>query len=98
MGRTAHPRVVQFDSVACKELLCQKEYRDDFRPLVDGCSCYCCKNHTRAYVHHLLVTNELLAGVLLMLHNTAHYLGFFQALRDAVESDRLQDLKRKVLK
>ncbi|KAG7317610.1 hypothetical protein KOW79_018645 [Hemibagrus wyckioides] len=71
-------------------------YRDDFRPLVDGCSCYCCKNHKRAYVHHLLVTNELLAGVLLMLHNTAHYLGFFHALREAVANDRLQDLKKKV--
>ncbi|XP_027030940.1 queuine tRNA-ribosyltransferase accessory subunit 2 isoform X2 [Tachysurus fulvidraco] len=72
-------------------------YRNDFRPLVDGCSCYCCKNHKRAYVHHLLVTNELLAGVLLMLHNTAHYLGFFHALREAVANDRLQDLKSKVL-
>lgn len=72
-------------------------YRDDFRPLVDGCSCYCCKNHKRAYIYHLLVTNELLAGVLLMLHNTAHYLGFFHALREAVANDQLQDLKSKVL-
>lgn len=84
------------------KLYCEKfsavfsRYRDDFRPLVDGCSCYCCKNHKRAYVHHLLVTNELLAGVLLMLHNTAHYLGFFHALREAVANDQLQDLKKKV--
>ncbi|XP_072544991.1 queuine tRNA-ribosyltransferase accessory subunit 2 [Salminus brasiliensis] len=74
-----------------------KRYRDDFRPLVEGCSCYCCKNHKRAYIHHLLVTNELLAGVLLMLHNTAHYLGFFRALREAVANDRLQDFKSRVL-
>ncbi|XP_030625468.1 queuine tRNA-ribosyltransferase accessory subunit 2 [Chanos chanos] len=74
-----------------------KKYREDFRPLVDGCTCYCCKNHNRAYVHHLLVTNELLAGVLLMLHNTAHYLGFFSALRGALVSDRLQDFKKRVL-
>ncbi|XP_076146746.1 queuine tRNA-ribosyltransferase accessory subunit 2 isoform X1 [Alosa pseudoharengus] len=72
-------------------------YREDFRPLVSGCSCYCCRNHQRAYVHHLLVTNELLAGVLLMLHNTAHYLGFFQALRRALAQDRLADLKKQVL-
>ncbi|KAI4888006.1 hypothetical protein NFI96_034675, partial [Prochilodus magdalenae] len=72
-------------------------YRDDFRPLVEGCGCYCCKNHKRAYIHHLLVTNELLAGVLLMLHNTAHYLSFFKALRDAVAGDRLQDFKNRVL-
>ncbi|XP_066502902.1 queuine tRNA-ribosyltransferase accessory subunit 2 isoform X2 [Hoplias malabaricus] len=72
-------------------------YREDFRPLVEGCDCYCCKNHTRAYIHHLLMTNELLTGVLLMLHNIAHYLGFFRALRAAVASDRLQDLKDRVL-
>lgn len=72
-------------------------YRGDFRPLVDGCSCYCCKNHKRAYIHHLLVTNELLAGVLLMLHNMTHYLGFFRALKEALANDRLQDLKSKVL-
>ncbi|XP_056104869.1 queuine tRNA-ribosyltransferase accessory subunit 2 isoform X1 [Rhinichthys klamathensis goyatoka] len=74
-----------------------KRYQDDFRPLVEGCGCYCCKKHMRAYVHHLLVTNELLAGVLLMLHNMAHYLGFFKALREAIASERLQDFKNRVL-
>ncbi|XP_026871982.2 queuine tRNA-ribosyltransferase accessory subunit 2 isoform X1 [Electrophorus electricus] len=73
-------------------------YREDFRPLVEGCGCYCCKNHHRAYVHHLLVTSELLAGVLLMLHNTAHYLGFFRALREAISHERLQDFKTTVTK
>ncbi|TMS16441.1 Queuine tRNA-ribosyltransferase accessory subunit 2 [Larimichthys crocea] len=75
-----------------------KRYQDDFRPLVEGCGCYCCKNHQRAYMHHLLVTNELLAGVLLMIHNTAHYLGFFRALREALAGDKLDLLKRRVLR
>ncbi|XP_030254296.1 queuine tRNA-ribosyltransferase accessory subunit 2 isoform X2 [Sparus aurata] len=74
-----------------------KRYHDDFRPLVEGCGCYCCKNHQRAYLHHLLVTNELLAGVLLMIHNTAHYHGFFGALREALAKDKLDLLKRRVL-
>lgn len=72
-------------------------YQDDFRPLVEGCGCYCCKNHQRAYLHHLLVTNELLAGVLLMIHNTAHYHGFFGALREALATDKLDVLKKRVL-
>lgn len=72
-------------------------YQDDFRPLVEGCGCYCCRNHQRAYLHHLLVTNELLAGVLLMIHNTAHYHGFFGALREALATDKLDLLKRRVL-
>ncbi|XP_075906527.1 queuine tRNA-ribosyltransferase accessory subunit 2 isoform X1 [Nelusetta ayraudi] len=74
-----------------------ERYRDDFRPLVEGCGCYCCKNHQRAYLHHLLVTNELLASVLLMIHNTAHYHGFFGALREALAADQLDLLKRRVL-
>ncbi|XP_071341278.1 queuine tRNA-ribosyltransferase accessory subunit 2 isoform X2 [Trachinotus anak] len=74
-----------------------KRYQDDFRPLAEGCGCYCCENHQRAYLHHLLVTNELLAGVLLMIHNTAHYNGFFSALREAMANDKLDLLKRQLL-
>lgn len=79
----------------CDPLL--SRYREDFSPLVEGCGCYCCRNHQRAYLHHLLVTNELLAGVLLMLHNTAHYYAFFTALRGALASDKLDHLKKRVL-
>ncbi|XP_072306946.1 queuine tRNA-ribosyltransferase accessory subunit 2 [Eucyclogobius newberryi] len=75
----------------------EKRFQDDFGPLVEGCGCYCCKNHQRAYIHHLLVTNELLAGVLLMIHNTVHYQGFFSALRDALANDKLHVLKRLIL-
>uniref|UniRef100_A0A8C6WLF7 Queuine tRNA-ribosyltransferase accessory subunit 2 n=1 Tax=Neogobius melanostomus TaxID=47308 RepID=A0A8C6WLF7_9GOBI len=74
-----------------------KRFGDDFGPLVEGCGCYCCRNHQRAYVHHLLVTNELLAGVLLMIHNTVHYQGFFSAVRDSLAKDQLDALKRQVL-
>ncbi|TNN88833.1 Queuine tRNA-ribosyltransferase subunit qtrtd1 [Liparis tanakae] len=74
-----------------------QRYKDDFRPLVEGCVCYCCQNHQRAYLHHLLVTNELLAGVLLMIHNTAHYHAFFSALREALANGQLDVLKRRVL-
>lgn len=74
-----------------------KRFEDDFGPLVEGCSCYCCRNHQRAYIHHLLVTNELLAGVLLMIHNTVHYQGFFSAVREALAKDELDVLKQQVL-
>ncbi|KAM4718060.1 queuine tRNA-ribosyltransferase accessory subunit 2 isoform 2-T2 [Anableps anableps] len=74
-----------------------KRYQDDFRPLVEGCGCYCCRNHQRAYVHHLLVTNELLAGVLLMIHNTCHYHSFFRAIREALANDKMDLLRRRVL-
>ncbi|XP_048202604.1 queuine tRNA-ribosyltransferase accessory subunit 2 [Perognathus longimembris pacificus] len=71
----------------------EKKYQEDFNSVVSGCSCYCCKNYTRAYIHHLLVTNELLAGVLLMMHNFEHYFGFFCSIREALKSGSLTQLK-----
>nr|DAD20080.1 TPA_asm: hypothetical protein HUJ06_021543 [Nelumbo nucifera] len=40
-------------------------YRKDTSPIVDGCSCYTCQNHTRAYINHLLNVHEMLAQILL---------------------------------
>ncbi|XP_068815265.1 queuine tRNA-ribosyltransferase accessory subunit 2 isoform X2 [Struthio camelus] len=75
-----------------------KRYQDDFGPLLEGCTCYCCQRHTRAYVHHLLVTNELLAGVLLMTHNFQHYFSFFSAIRDALRDNKLDQLKKLIFR
>ncbi|XP_043368069.1 queuine tRNA-ribosyltransferase accessory subunit 2 isoform X3 [Dermochelys coriacea] len=89
----ADPEITPFEI-----FLKEKRYRDDFRPLVHGCTCYCCQNHSRAYVHHLLVTNELLAGVLLMMHNFQHYFSFFHSIRDALRDDRLDQLKELIFR
>jgi len=53
----------------------------DSRPLVTGCPCYACTNQTRAYIHHLLKTKEMLGAVLLSMHNNIHYSLFFRAIR-----------------
>ncbi|KAG7168032.1 Queuine tRNA-ribosyltransferase accessory subunit 2-like [Homarus americanus] len=62
-------------------------------PLLAGCECYTCKNFTRAYVHHLANVNELLAPVLLMMHNLHHWMDFFTSIREAIKTDRLEDLR-----
>ena len=41
----------------------------DERPIDDTCDCYACQNFTRAYIRHLIVAKELLAGTLLSIHN-----------------------------
>lgn len=56
-------------------------YRDQFVPLLEGCACYACRHFTRAYVNHLLSTGEMLAYVLLSVHNIHHFLNFFEAIR-----------------
>lgn len=58
-------------------------YCEEFVPLLEGCQCYTCQQKfTRAYIHHLLKTGEMLAQVLLSLHNLHHFLGFFQSIRN----------------
>ncbi|KAJ2552290.1 hypothetical protein EV175_003372 [Coemansia sp. RSA 1933] len=59
---------------------------DDFRPLVDGCGCYACRNHHRSYVHHLLKTKEMLATVLLQIHNLHCYQMFFVDIRRSIDA------------
>ncbi|XP_066455434.1 queuine tRNA-ribosyltransferase accessory subunit 2 isoform X1 [Eleutherodactylus coqui] len=71
----------------------EKRFREDFRPLLQGCTCYCCRHHSRAYVHHLLTSKELLAGILLMTHNFQQYFSFFRSVREAIRAGKLSDLK-----
>ncbi|XP_010264838.1 PREDICTED: queuine tRNA-ribosyltransferase accessory subunit 2-like isoform X2 [Nelumbo nucifera] len=65
-------------------------YRKDTSPIVDGCSCYTCQNHTRAYINHLLNVHEMLAQILLEIHNTHHYLGFFRLIREAIKEGKFE--------
>ncbi len=50
----------------------QAKYRDDFSPLTETCGCYTCKNFTKAYLFHLHREKEMLAGILLSLHNIVY--------------------------
>ncbi|GIY47287.1 queuine tRNA-ribosyltransferase accessory subunit 2 [Caerostris extrusa] len=61
-------------------------YKDDFNPIIETCECYTCKHYVRAYIHHLLVTSELLANILLMIHNHHHFCKFFENIRDVLSS------------
>lgn len=69
----------------------------DKRPLIEGCSCYTCQKHTRAYIHHLINTHEMLATILLVIHNTHHYLEFFSTIREAVTGGTFEQYKTSFL-
>ncbi|XP_055315394.1 queuine tRNA-ribosyltransferase accessory subunit 2 [Sitodiplosis mosellana] len=71
-------------------------YKDQFEPYVKGCKCLACRNHTRAYTQHLVNTRELLAPILIMIHNTHHYLEFFKAIRQNIANDTLPSLSNLV--
>ena len=65
-------------------------YKNDFGPILKNCSCYACRKYTRGYINHLLATKELLAGVLLTIHNLHHYAIFFQSIREAIANDTFE--------
>ncbi len=63
-------------------------HKRDSRPVESDCPCPTCKNHSRAYLHHLFQADEMLGPTLLSLHNLAFYNRLMREMRDAIESDR----------
>ncbi len=66
-------------------------YRDEVKPLDEECSCYTCRNFTRAYLHHLQRVNEMLGARLNTLHNLHYYQELMRGLRAAIEGGRFAD-------
>lgn len=60
------------------------QYARDHGPVEEGCTCYCCTNFTRAYVRHLIVAEEILAAVLLTIHNIHVLLTLMREMRAAI--------------
>jgi queuine tRNA-ribosyltransferase len=60
-------------------------YRDDTRPLDEGCACHTCRNFSRAYLHHLHRAGEITGARLNTLHNLHYYLTLMQEMRNAIE-------------
>jgi queuine tRNA-ribosyltransferase len=69
------------------------KYKNDFRPLDEQCDCYACKNYSRAYIHHLIRTEETF-GIRLTTHHNLHFLlNLMEQVRDAIRNDRLGDFR-----
>jgi queuine tRNA-ribosyltransferase len=68
-------------------------YKDDQSPLDETCSCYCCKNFSRAYLHHLHRSKEILGARLNTIHNLHYYLNLMQEIRDAIDADRFNEFR-----
>ena len=69
------------------------KYKDDFYPLDDNCDCYACKNHTRAYIRHLLNVDEILGARLLSIHNLRFLIKLIENIRKSIEEDRYLEFK-----
>lgn len=69
-------------------------HADDGGPLDPECPCPTCSRYSRAYLRHLKVRGEILASVLLTLHNLYHYLDTMRRVRQSLASGARLDLRR----
>ena len=68
-------------------------YAEDFTPLDPECDCYTCRNYTKAYIRHLIKTNEILGARLITTHNLHFLLKLMENIRQAIREDRLLDFR-----
>ena len=80
---------VKFDGDQQEMVMTDPGHKTSFTPLLASCECYTCRTFTRAYIHHLVLVNEMLAKVLLQIHNIHHYYVFFQSLQTAIKEDKV---------
>ncbi|MES2137104.1 MAG: tRNA guanosine(34) transglycosylase Tgt [Pseudomonadota bacterium] len=64
-------------------------FAEDAEPIEPGCPCPACTSFSRAYVHHLVKSGEILGAMLMTQHNLWFYQRLMQALRDAIAAQRI---------
>jgi queuine tRNA-ribosyltransferase len=67
------------------------QHKANTRPLDDSCDCYCCRNFSRAYLHHLHRTGEILGARLNTIHNLFYYQTLMRELRTAIAAGGFTD-------
>lgn len=67
------------------------QYRLDTRPPDEQCNCYTCRHFSRAYLHHLQRTGEILGARLNTLHNLYYYQQLMGEIRTAIENGQFQE-------
>ncbi|HEY1385275.1 MAG TPA: tRNA guanosine(34) transglycosylase Tgt [Dongiaceae bacterium] len=70
-------------------------FREDPTPIDEVCDCYCCRNFSRAYVHHLIKAEELLGLQLLTQHNIAVMNRLMREVQAAIPEGRLDETRKR---
>lgn len=66
-------------------------YAHDAAPIETTCPCYTCQNFTRAYLRHLFVAREMLAGTLISIHNITFLIRLMKQARQAILEQRFNN-------
>ncbi|PLX26491.1 tRNA guanosine(34) transglycosylase Tgt [Candidatus Parcubacteria bacterium] len=70
------------------------ENRENKKSIDPDCTCFTCQNHSRAYLHHLFKTQELLAYRLATIHNLHFMISLMKEIRESITEDRFTKLKK----
>ena len=65
-------------------------HQDDPRPLDEGCSCPACRSYSRAYLHHVFRSQEIISSMLLTWHNLHYYQEIMEGMRQAIAAGRFE--------
>mgnify|MGYP004471836551 CR=1 FL=1 len=85
-----------FTMQGCRNLLNAK-YAQDESPIEQGCACPACIHHTRAYVHHLLKSREMLGMRLAVMHNLYFYNTLMERIRTVLENKTFETFYQETL-
>jgi queuine tRNA-ribosyltransferase len=72
-------------------------YREDERPPEEDCPCPACRQHSRAFLRHLLLCNEIYGLRLNTIHNLTHYLRLMEEIRRAIADGNLESFRSSYL-
>ncbi len=64
-------------------------HQNDPRPLDEACGCPACRSYSRAYLHHVTRSHEIIGAMLMTWHNLHYYQALMQGLRDAIAAGAL---------
>ncbi|WP_306150920.1 tRNA guanosine(34) transglycosylase Tgt [Roseovarius sp. MMSF_3281] len=66
-------------------------HQDDPRPLDEECTCPACRNYSRAYLHHVFRSQEIISSMLLTWHNLHYYQQIMEGMRQAIAAGRFAE-------
>ncbi len=70
-------------------------HQNDPRPLDEACSCPACQNYSRAYLHHVFKSQEIIASMLMTWHNLHYYQELMEDMRQAISTDSFAQFQAK---
>jgi len=79
---------------AGRVIIKNQKYAQDAKPLDERCSCYTCRNFSRAYLRHLFEREEISSAILNTIHNLHFYLDIFRKIRQSIQSNSYSQFKQ----